>query len=159
MRILGSATVLAIFAAAVISIIFKCFDLRIEEAGIVLTFVGILATFIVVSNYAQVKSIEDKMESEITHLNEELEKLRRENVETERNLSRMRIDITELKTQIEKGDIADVNIKVDAVLSAIDNFSKSEKNNNNIDIEHFKNIYKKVSERKSSILNNSAKVK
>ena len=53
----------------------------VSESNIVLTFVGILATFVVVSNYAQVKSIEDKMESEITHLNEELEKLRREKKE------------------------------------------------------------------------------
>ena len=36
---------------------------HISNEGIILTFVGILATFIVVSNYAQVKNLEDKIET------------------------------------------------------------------------------------------------
>lgn len=139
----------SLLVAFVIPIMIVCFTWLAEYLGLeircvdsILTLIGILATFVVIGNYVQITKLEKEIRSK--------------NVETERSLTRMRIDINELKAQIEKGDIADVNIKVDTILSAINNFSQSEKNaNNNIDIEHFKNIYQKVSERKSSILNNS----
>jgi hypothetical protein len=44
------------------------------QTGIILTFIGILATFVVVSNYAQVQDVEEKH-------NKEKEQLRKENAE------------------------------------------------------------------------------
>lgn len=47
----------------------------ITEESIVLSFVGILATFIVVSNYAQVKSIEESTRNEIEKFKKEISEL------------------------------------------------------------------------------------
>ncbi|MDR1983824.1 MAG: hypothetical protein LBQ28_03255 [Prevotellaceae bacterium] len=44
----------------------------IDDKNIVLVFVGILATFIVVSNYAQVKHIEDRTNNEIEKIKKEI---------------------------------------------------------------------------------------
>jgi len=50
--------------------VFVCKDIVIVNESIMLIFVGVIATFIVVSNYAQVKSIEDKFEKSIDKISE-----------------------------------------------------------------------------------------
>ena len=55
----------------------------ITDESVVLVFVGILATFVVVGNYAQVKSIEEKMEKKFEFLDEKTKEL--ENINTDLN--------------------------------------------------------------------------
>jgi len=50
----------------------------IESEHIVLTFVGILATFIVVSNYMQVKEVKDDFAKQSLELQEELDAIKTE---------------------------------------------------------------------------------
>ena len=47
----------------------KIFDFEISNDSIVITFVGIMATFIVISNYLQVKEVKDKFDINIKELN------------------------------------------------------------------------------------------
>jgi len=54
-------------------IAYKYFDFGIiDEKGIVLTLIGVLATFIVVSNYMQVKEIENKFNKQIYETNKKI---------------------------------------------------------------------------------------
>jgi hypothetical protein len=50
-------------------------NVEIISTSIILAFVGILATFVVVSNYAQVKEIKDEFKSKITEIEKETTKL------------------------------------------------------------------------------------
>jgi len=54
---------------------FVTWNVETVSIGIVLGFVGILATFIVVSNYAQVKDIERKFDKKIKEVDKRIEKL------------------------------------------------------------------------------------
>jgi hypothetical protein len=49
-------------------------DITDNYASVVLGFVGILATFIVISNYAQVKEVKDESSAQITSIKDNLEK-------------------------------------------------------------------------------------
>jgi hypothetical protein len=49
----------------------KTYNFGISDNSVVLAFVGILATFIVISNYAQVKEIEHKFEQKIDEIKEQ----------------------------------------------------------------------------------------
>ena len=50
--------------------LFNILDIDKNETGIILTFVGVLATFVVVSNFAQVKSIENSFDKKISEIKE-----------------------------------------------------------------------------------------
>ena len=52
------------------------YDFGISEDSIVLTFVGIAATFIVVSNYAQVNTVEKRFEEKITEFDRKITELK-----------------------------------------------------------------------------------
>lgn len=108
----------------------QCFGWEIKCSDSILTLIGILATFVVIGNYVQVS----KMEKEIMQYKSKVD---------------------DLKNTVENNPTKDLNLKIDVILKAIDNFSKSSKNtdNNDIDIEHFKNIYSKINEEKSKVLN------
>lgn len=66
-----SAVALALWAGVIALV--KCLNLEITDQNIILTFVGILATFIVISNYEQVQSIEKKTQKQVDDLKEEME--------------------------------------------------------------------------------------
>ena len=70
--LLISIFVVAVFWVGVF-ISARCFDFEISDQNIILTFVGILATFIVISNYEQVQSIEKKTQKQVDDLKEEME--------------------------------------------------------------------------------------
>ncbi|MBR4620512.1 MAG: hypothetical protein IKO46_05980 [Salinivirgaceae bacterium] len=127
-------------------VVFTCvaniwLDCEIRCSDTILALIGILATFVVIGNHIQVS----KMES----------KIRQYQNENEEKISNCKNEIEELKKKIEGGDIAELNLKIDVILSAINSFSQSEKNENNpnINIECFKNIYQKISDRKTEIIN------
>jgi hypothetical protein len=66
--------IVAIFGLSFLFFLFAVFlnwtfNFGISDNGIVLTFVGIAATFIVVSNYAQVKDIEGRFKEKVAELN------------------------------------------------------------------------------------------
>lgn len=67
------------FIALIIAIVAICCsvdeDVLINDQSIVLGFVGILATFVVVGNYAQVKDTERKFEKKIEEINRKLEEI------------------------------------------------------------------------------------
>ena len=65
-----------------------------ESDHIILTFVGILATFVVVGNYAQVKEIESKVNTKVNNIDSNISKI--ENIVSE---------VDEIKKQV-YGDIA-----------------------------------------------------
>jgi cell division protein ZapA (FtsZ GTPase activity inhibitor) len=54
----------------------RCFDFGISDDSVVIAFIGILATFVVVSNYMQVKSIQDNFATKSNKLENELKKVR-----------------------------------------------------------------------------------
>ncbi|MCL2596225.1 MAG: hypothetical protein FWD66_00890 [Paludibacter sp.] len=70
-KILGIIILSALILWGLAIVALKYFNLNLTEHGleIILTFIGILATFIVVSNYMQVKDIDRKFENRITELN------------------------------------------------------------------------------------------
>lgn len=70
--LLISIFVVAVFWVGVF-ISARCFDFEISDQNIILTFVGILATFIVISNYEQVQSIEKKTQKQVDDLKGEME--------------------------------------------------------------------------------------
>lgn len=57
-----------------------------NDTSIILTFVGILATFIVVGNYAQVMAIKGEFKDETTKLNSILKEIETSQIETKKNL-------------------------------------------------------------------------
>jgi low affinity Fe/Cu permease len=61
-----------IISCAVIAIagLVKLLCLNLTDTTIVLTFVGILATFVVVSNYVQINGIDKKVDEKIKEINE-----------------------------------------------------------------------------------------
>lgn len=63
--LLGS---IAFWALAILA--HKLFQFTLSQDSIVLTLVGILATFVVVSNYAQVKEVENQFENKINEVKE-----------------------------------------------------------------------------------------
>jgi hypothetical protein len=67
--------------------------------SIVLGFVGILATFIVVSNYIQVKSVEDKGERLESEVKTEVGEIRRLFTERAKEIERVEEDLLALKVQ------------------------------------------------------------
>lgn len=82
-RIWDNYVVKALCTAAVVAIIFigaavfasKKYDFYISHDSIVLTFVGILATFLVISNYAQVMDIKRDFHRRVTKLEEKRRRL------------------------------------------------------------------------------------
>ncbi len=62
------AAIILIVAAVISS---KCFDFYIDNKDVVLTFVGIIATFIVVTNYAQVIEIKKNFDQQVRQLKTE----------------------------------------------------------------------------------------
>lgn len=105
--------IVTFLTAGAIMFVQNKFGLYIDIDGTILTFVGILATFIVVGNYLQVVKIEEKFVSEV-------EKLKNEN---ETNLEKINNSIEELKKYtFEASYIAAINN---------DYISKSEKEEDN----------------------------
>lgn len=69
--VICSAVALALWAGVIALV--KCLNLEITDQNIILSFIGILATFIVISNYEQVQSIEKKTQKQVDDLKEEME--------------------------------------------------------------------------------------
>lgn len=69
--VICSAVALALWAGVIALV--KCLNLEITDQNIILTFIGILATFIVISNYEQIQSIEKKTQKQVDDLKEEME--------------------------------------------------------------------------------------
>ena len=64
----------------------------------IIGFIGILATFVVVSNFSQVNRIESKMETKISELNKAVSKL----LIIEEDIKQIRIEIDKINSRIEK---------------------------------------------------------
>ncbi len=58
-----------------VSIAQHCNKTLVTDSSLVLTFIGILATFVVVSNYAQVRDVEKKCDERIKELSDKLDKI------------------------------------------------------------------------------------
>lgn len=87
----------------------KCFDVAIELDNVILTLVGILATFVVVGNYMQVKEVKDEFNGKVE---KEVEKAVKEaNVLT----SSVREDVNTLK-----GEISHVREEANRLISEIE---------------------------------------
>ena len=56
----------------------KWLDFVITDTNVVLTFVGVLATFVVISNYAQVQEIKYNTEKQVNMLQEEIKEIKKE---------------------------------------------------------------------------------
>ncbi|MDR1973719.1 MAG: hypothetical protein LBQ31_03485 [Bacteroidales bacterium] len=72
----------------------KC-NVEVVSTSIILAFVGIIATFIVVSNYAQVKDIKDDTAEKIKKMNEDYNNFQKERIS-------IRDDIDDIKAKLEQ---------------------------------------------------------
>jgi len=66
------ASILILVVAVIFAFVQSKMGLQLNVNDTILMFVGILATFIVVSNYAQVKEIEEKMQKQIEEIKNNL---------------------------------------------------------------------------------------
>lgn len=71
-----------------------------SDQGVVMTFFGILATFVVIGNYTQVSQIKNEMHSELSKNAENINKILSDMYDKDGKL-RLQIKDTETKTQIE----------------------------------------------------------
>ena len=68
-------TIVFWICAAIVS---KWSGFVITDTNVVLTFVGVLATFVVISNYAQMKEIKSDAEKQVNILREEIKEIKKE---------------------------------------------------------------------------------
>ncbi|MDR1417262.1 MAG: hypothetical protein LBJ57_07600 [Prevotellaceae bacterium] len=64
------ACAVVFWALAIVA--YKCFSFALEPTNVILTLVGILATFVVVSNYMQVRDVKDEFGKEVQKIRSEL---------------------------------------------------------------------------------------
>jgi flagellar motor component MotA len=69
---------------------------------LILTFVGILATFIVISNYAQVKDIESKLEKKSKALEERLDSKINEALQVKKDFGEMQDKFNAMRSEFDK---------------------------------------------------------
>ncbi|GHU86795.1 hypothetical protein FACS1894153_4350 [Bacteroidia bacterium] len=111
----------------VIDICIHISEIVVVKESIVLTFIGILATFVVISNYAQLKDIKYETKSEISKLNSRLKEL--ENYTGGTSLYQFRMDIykkfiimykkLELSNNLDRNKQKEyLNIILDAIINA-----------------------------------------
>nr|DAY07776.1 MAG TPA: SMODS and SLOG-associating 2TM effector domain family 5 [Bacteriophage sp.] len=74
------------------------YNLEMVSLLSIIGFIGILATFVVVSNFSQVNRIESKMETKISELNKAVSKL----LIIEEDIKQIRIEIDKINSRIEK---------------------------------------------------------
>lgn len=72
------------------------FDFKISDDSLVITFIGIIATFIVVGNYVQVKRAEDKVEE----INKILNKVLIDMEELKKNVRNIQIENAKLRGRL-----------------------------------------------------------
>jgi hypothetical protein len=120
-------------------------DINENYAGIVLGFVGILATFIVVSNYAQVKDIENKFETKIKDLKKENQREMYYNslfiVSAKDAKITILLNIEQLLIFIESNDISNIENEINLI-------------RNVCEYNTFSNEYKETKERIFVLLSN-----
>lgn len=86
--------------ASFITIVAVKINYNLETVSLlsIIGFIGILATFVVVSNFSQVNRIESKMETKISELNKAVSKL----LIIEEDIKQIRIEIDKINSKIEK---------------------------------------------------------
>lgn len=86
--------------ASFITIVAVKINYNLETVSLlsIIGFIGILATFVVVSNFSQVNRIESKMETKISELNKAVSKL----LIIEEDIKQIRIEIDKINSRIEK---------------------------------------------------------
>ena len=86
--------------ASFITIVAVKINYNLETVSLlsIIGFIGILATFVVVSNFSQVNRIESKMETKIGELNKAVSKL----LIIEEDIKQIRIEIDKINSKIEK---------------------------------------------------------
>lgn len=141
-----------LIVAFLIMFIQRQFNLGFDINGTILTFVGILATFVVISNYAQVKDVDNKVDIKIRDIKNEyerkIEEFKEHQNEIQQNILKDYKKDSEERINTIKIQIEDLNIKNDVILSAINNFSQSSKNTDTIDVVHLQNLSQKIFEKK-----------
>lgn len=113
-------------------------SISIENYNLIIGFIGVLATFIVVSNTVQVMKIEEDTQRKI-------EQFEKREEEYERKLENLK-DLTN-KRQFESDDM---EVKVAVIMDSLNEFSQNGDNISKISVSSLQNLQSKVTEKKQN---------
>jgi hypothetical protein len=121
------AGVIIILIGAILFCLIPRVDMHENYASILLSFVGILATFIVIGNYAQVKDIESKFDRKMVELNNKITDQNR----IKKELDEIKDSLTEAVANVNNIN-ADLNCEKQFFLNAIHNYIETVKRLSNL---------------------------